>query len=86
MSFSRASGAVDQARLARGLDVAPQLDGERIHARNVERLERQLRRASKLVTAAGEKREDEGGKSEAHRAQTTTFTRRPGTTTTFFTA
>src|SRR5262245_17134957 len=80
----RLVGAVHQARRARGGDVAPQLDRERRAARNIERLERQRRGAAQAEAAAREERgnhdPDDGA---AH--QTTTFTRRPGTTTTFLT-
>src|SRR5690348_5752024 len=80
-----AFGAVHQARLARRGHVSPELDGQRIVARNVERIERQLRVPAKLEAAGREQHEAEPGENRAHRRQTTTLTSRPGTTTTFFT-
>src|SRR5262249_19633950 len=79
----RLVGIVDQARLARGGDVALELDRERRRARDVERLEGQRGGAAQMKAAPGEER---GGGADDDRAHhTTTFTRRPGTTTTFFT-
>src|SRR5882672_6530205 len=74
---------VDDARLARGGDVALELDRERCRTRDVERLERQRRRAAQMESAAGEEGDRKDEEHEAH--HTTTLTRRPGTTTTFFT-
>src|SRR5262252_6296618 len=74
--------AVDEARLARSADVAPELDRERAGAGDVERLERQRRLPAKLKAAP---REERGGGDEDGAHHTTTLTRRPGTTITFLT-
>src|SRR6266852_1405157 len=61
----RVARAPHNARLARHGDVAFQLDHERVPAWDVERLERQLRLATKMETASCEERGHHAGKGRA---------------------
>src|SRR5688572_21313506 len=73
---------VDHPGVGAGLDVALEVERDAAaRARDVERLERHLRRAAQAKAAAREHHQDH----EEELFQTTRFTRRPGTTTTFFT-
>src|SRR6185436_8722204 len=77
-----AARVVDHLGVGAGLEAALQVERDAaLRVQDVDGLERHRRRAAQMEPAACKRQDEEGGE----RSQTTRFTSRPGTTTTFFT-